>query len=128
MWCGGGHLHKGCPEKGNTALIPTCCNCKLVGGEELHPSNYRGSSHGKEELGKRKLQRAPKSTTGRMFSSNYTTPEQSFAAVLRSNTATAAASAAPGCTGLPHHSGRNECPPSLEAQPTTSTKAVSSGS
>jgi hypothetical protein len=29
----------------------------------------------------------------------------------------AAASSVPGCTGLPHHSGRNECPTSLEAQP-----------
>jgi hypothetical protein len=44
------------------------------------------------------------------------------------HTATAAASAALSCTGLPRHCGRNECPPSLEAQPTTSIKTVSSGS
>jgi hypothetical protein len=39
--------------------------------------------------------------------------------------ATAAASAALSCTGLRRHSGRYECPPSLEAQPLTSTKSVS---
>jgi hypothetical protein len=37
MWCGGGHLHKECPERGNTTSIPTCCNCKLVDGENLIP-------------------------------------------------------------------------------------------
>jgi hypothetical protein len=42
MWRGVGHLHKECPEQGNTASIQTCCNCKLVDGEEPHPSNYRG--------------------------------------------------------------------------------------
>jgi hypothetical protein len=43
------------------------------------------------------------------------------------HTATAAALSIPTCTGLPCHSGRNECPASLEAQP-TSTKSVSSDS
>jgi hypothetical protein len=42
MWCGGGHLHKGCPEKENAASIPACCNCRLAEGEKLHPANYRG--------------------------------------------------------------------------------------
>jgi hypothetical protein len=37
MWCGGGHLHKECPEKGNAASIPTCCNCKLVEERNLIP-------------------------------------------------------------------------------------------
>jgi hypothetical protein len=27
LWCGGGHLHKECPEKDNSASTPTCCNC-----------------------------------------------------------------------------------------------------
>jgi hypothetical protein len=35
---------------------------------------------------KRRLQRAPKTTTGRVFSSNHTTAGLSFAAVLCSNT------------------------------------------
>jgi hypothetical protein len=26
LWCGGGHLHKDCPEKGNTTSTPACCN------------------------------------------------------------------------------------------------------
>jgi hypothetical protein len=38
--------------------------------------------------------------------------------------ATAAASAVLGCIGLPSRSGRNEFPPSLEAQPRTSAKSV----
>jgi hypothetical protein len=86
MWCGGGHLHKDCPEKGNVASKPACCNCKLGEGEEPHPSNYRGCSHAKEELRKRKPQRTPKPTTGRVFSSNYINPGMSFAAALRNNT------------------------------------------
>jgi hypothetical protein len=35
---------------------------------------------------KRKSQKAPKTTSGRVFSSNHTTPGVSFAAALRSNT------------------------------------------
>jgi hypothetical protein len=86
MWCGGGHLKKECPENGNTALIPTFWNCKLIDGEEPHPSNYRGCRHATEEMRKRKLQRVPKATKGRVFSSSHTTPGLSFAAALRSNT------------------------------------------
>jgi hypothetical protein len=78
MWYGGGHLNKECLEKGNTASILTCCNCKLVDGEEPHPSNCRGCRHAKEEVRKRKSQRAPKTTTGRVFSSSHTTPGLSF--------------------------------------------------
>jgi hypothetical protein len=81
LWCGGGHLHKECPEK-NTSSTPACCNCRLVDGEKLHPANYRGCSHVKEELQK-KLQRAPKITTGRVFSSVRTTPGISFVVALR---------------------------------------------
>jgi hypothetical protein len=62
------------------------CNCKLVDWGEHHPSNYLGCRRAKEEIRKRKSQRAPKTTTGRVFSSSHTTPVQSFAAVLRSNT------------------------------------------
>jgi hypothetical protein len=32
IWCGGGHRHRGCPEKENTQSIPSCCNCKLKDG------------------------------------------------------------------------------------------------
>jgi hypothetical protein len=30
LWCGDGHLHKECPEKGNPASAPACCNCRLA--------------------------------------------------------------------------------------------------
>jgi hypothetical protein len=52
LWCGGGHLHKECPEKGNASSTPACCNCRLADGE-----NYRGCSRAKEELQKKKLQK-----------------------------------------------------------------------
>jgi hypothetical protein len=50
-----------------------------------HPSNYRGCSHAREEVRRRKAQRTPKNTTGRVFSSNYTTPGISFLVALRNN-------------------------------------------
>jgi hypothetical protein len=85
MWCGGGHLHKECPEKENTSSTPTCCNCPLAEGEKLHPANYRGR-HEKEEMQKKKSQRTPRTTTGRLFFSNLTTKGMSFAAALRGKT------------------------------------------
>lgn len=83
LWCGGGHLHKECPEKENASSTPACCNCKLAEGEKAHPANYRGCRHAKEELQKKKTQRTTKTTTARVFSSNITTPGVSFAAALR---------------------------------------------
>jgi hypothetical protein len=82
-WCGGGLLQKGCPEKENTSSTPLCCNCQLVEGEKPHPANYRCCRYAKEELQRRKTQRTPKTTTGRVFSSNIITPGVSFAAALR---------------------------------------------
>jgi hypothetical protein len=79
VWCGGSHPHEECPEKGNAASIPTCCNCKLVDGEEHHPSNYSGYRHAMIS------QRVPKTIMGRVFSSSHTTPGLSFAVVLPSN-------------------------------------------
>jgi hypothetical protein len=40
LWCGGGHLHKDCPEKGKTSSTPACCNCQLAEGEKPYPANY----------------------------------------------------------------------------------------
>jgi hypothetical protein len=60
LWCGGGHLHKECPEKDNNASTPACCNCKLLEGENPHPTNYRGCRHAKEELLKKNLREVPK--------------------------------------------------------------------
>jgi hypothetical protein len=60
MWCGGGHLHKDCPEKGNESSTPACCNCQLAEGERPHPANYRGYKLAKEEMQKKKPQGTPK--------------------------------------------------------------------
>jgi hypothetical protein len=83
MWCGGGHLHKECPESGKES-VPSCCNCSLKEGEKPHPSNYRGCSHAKEESLRRRSQRTtPKEAVGRKFSSRPVLPGKSFAAALR---------------------------------------------
>jgi hypothetical protein len=88
MWCGGGHLHKDCPEKENNEnSVPNCCNCSLKEGERPHPSNYRGCSHAKAETLRRRIQRTGQNElTGNRFSGSRVTPGQSFAAVLRGNT------------------------------------------
>jgi hypothetical protein len=83
LWCGGGHLHKKCPEKENASSTPACCNCKLAEGEKPHPANYRGCSHAKEELQRKRPQKSPKPTTGRAFTSTLAAPGVSFAAALR---------------------------------------------
>jgi hypothetical protein len=86
LWCGGGHLHRECPEKGNTTSTPTCCNCRLAEGENPHSANYRGCRHAKEEMQKKKSQRTTKIKTRRVFSWNLTTPSLSFAAALQGST------------------------------------------
>jgi hypothetical protein len=82
MWCGGGHWHKECPQKENTSSTPVCCNCQLAEGEKPHQANYRGCRNAEEELQKKKLQRTPNPTPGRVFS-NPITPGVSFAAALQ---------------------------------------------
>jgi hypothetical protein len=74
------------PGKGNASSTPTCCNCRLAEGEKPHPSNYRGCTHAKDEIQRRKSQRMPKTTVGRVFSTKFTTPCVSFAAALKGNT------------------------------------------
>jgi hypothetical protein len=85
LWCGGGHLHKECPEKGNSSSSPACCNCRLAEGEKPHPSNYRGCRDAKEEMQRRQSQRTPKTPAGRVFSTKLATPGVSFAAALKGN-------------------------------------------
>jgi hypothetical protein len=86
MWCGGGHRHRKCPEKENTQIIPSCCNCKLKDGESPHTTKYRGCSYVKQELQRRKNQRISyQGSSGRTFFSKYTTPEWSFASALHSS-------------------------------------------
>jgi hypothetical protein len=56
----------------------------LAEGEQPHASNYRGCSHAKEEMRKRKIPRTPKPSTGRAFSSRHITSGVSFAEALQS--------------------------------------------
>jgi len=87
LWCGRGHLHKECPEKQKEDSSPRCCNCTLKDGEQPHPSSYRGCSHAKEEISRRRSQNSSnKGQTGRLFSSKHVVPGQSFAAALRGDT------------------------------------------
>jgi hypothetical protein len=86
LWCGGGHMHEECPEKGNTSFTPTCCNCRLAEDEKLHPAHYRGFRHAEEDMHEKKWQRTTRTATGRVFSSNLATPGVSFPAALRGRT------------------------------------------
>jgi hypothetical protein len=88
LWCGGGHLHKECPEKENAASTAACCNCQLAEGEKPHPANYRGCRLAKEELQKRKSHRTPTAATGRAFSQatlHQASPSRRRSEVARSN-------------------------------------------
>jgi hypothetical protein len=85
LWCGGGHLHKESPEKGNAVSTLTCCNCLLAERDKPHPVNYRGCRQAREELQKRKAERTRKTAMEREFSSNLVTPGESFVAALRGN-------------------------------------------
>jgi hypothetical protein len=51
----------------------------LAEREAAHPANYCGCNHTKEET-RKKFRGNPKTTTGRMFSSNFTAPNLYFAA------------------------------------------------
>jgi hypothetical protein len=59
----------------------------LVGGRRTpHPAKYRGWRHAKKEIQKNKSEKICRTTTGRVFSSNFTTPCMSFAEALRGRT------------------------------------------
>ncbi|XP_033609133.1 uncharacterized protein LOC117282667 [Cryptotermes secundus] len=77
-----------------------------VGRRRKPPSrDYRGCRHVKEEMQKEKLQKTPRATTGRVFSSNLTTPGVFFAVVLRVKTGKIAASDTSGSSGRSCHDG-----------------------
>jgi hypothetical protein len=73
---------------GADTCIRTAQRRETLGGgrESSSPPNYRGCRHAKGQLQKRRSQKAPKTTTGRVFSSNLPTPGASFAAALRGST------------------------------------------
>jgi hypothetical protein len=103
MWCRGGNLHTECAEKDSAASIPTCCNCKLVGGGDPHPSNYRGCSHARNETRKGISQSSEGYIGKGVFFQLHSPWTVLFGDSAQEYTATAAASAAPACTGLPRH-------------------------
>jgi hypothetical protein len=85
LWCNGGHLHMECPEKTNIESMPSCRNCTLGGGTP-HPASYQGCSHAKAKLQRRRAQRAPNESTGRMLFSKFPSSEQFYTAALVQNT------------------------------------------
>jgi hypothetical protein len=68
----------------STESTPSCCNSTLIEGEKPHAS-YRGCSYTKEELQRRRAQRAPKDSSGRMFS-KFTSPEHTYASAMCQDT------------------------------------------
>jgi hypothetical protein len=82
LWYGSGHLYMECPEKGNTPSTPTCCNYLLAEGEKPHLPIIGAADTRMRRCRKKKSQRTPRTTTGRVFSSNLPTPGMSFAAAL----------------------------------------------
>jgi hypothetical protein len=71
LWYQSGHLHEECLEKGKETAT-------LAGRNPIRPT-ICGHTEDK------KSQRTPKITTGRVFSSNYSTLGLSFAAALQNN-------------------------------------------
>jgi hypothetical protein len=124
LWCGGGPLHKECPQKEKADSTPACCNCKLTEGEKAHPANYRGCSHAKEEMQKTKVQRTQKPPTGMVFSATRTTTGVSFAAALRGKSEDQqqpAARQVMAASGAPQT--RTSAPPPLPKQQPTGQSA-----
>jgi exopolysaccharide biosynthesis protein len=59
--------------------VPTCCYCNLQDGKSPHSASYRGCSHAKQELQRRRKLRAKTSA------SKYATQDRAFASALRSS-------------------------------------------
>jgi hypothetical protein len=83
------------------------------------PLNYRACRHAREEMRKRKSQTAPNTTSGMVSSSSPTTPGLPFWWCYAATHSNSSSLSRPQL----HRPAR-----SLEAQPKTSTKSVSSGS
>jgi hypothetical protein len=81
LWCGGGHLHRECPEKTNTESTPRCCNCTLL-GENPHPASYRGCSHAKGE----KHSELPRDPLGLRSSQSYLNTELHYVKTIKTST------------------------------------------
>jgi hypothetical protein len=86
LWCGGGHLHRECPENTNTESTPGCWNRTLAEGEKPHSASLRGCSHAKGKLQRRRERQAPKGSSGKAFFSKFTSPQQFYATALPQDT------------------------------------------
>jgi hypothetical protein len=69
------------PLEMHTVSMLICCIITFI-GETLHPASYRGCSHAKEELQRRRAQWAPTEPYGRTFFSKFTSSQQPYAAAL----------------------------------------------
>jgi hypothetical protein len=49
LWCGGGNLHRECPEKTNAESTSSCCNYTLAEGEKPHPARTEDAATRKEK-------------------------------------------------------------------------------
>jgi hypothetical protein len=79
LWCGGGHMHRECPEKTNTESTLRCCNCTLIERENPHTASYRGCSHAKGELQRRRANELPRDPLGArtsLSSHHHSSPTQ----------------------------------------------------
>jgi hypothetical protein len=88
-------------------------------GGKPNPANYHGCRHAKEEMQKKKSQRAPRATTGKVFSSNLTTPGISFAAALRGKTGAAASDTSGSSDRSCHNGTHGSCDLTQHEQQTT---------
>jgi hypothetical protein len=70
------------PRRGTKPQLQHAATASWLTERNLIRPNYRGCSHVRDEMRNRKAQRTPKTTTGRLFSSHYTTQGVSFAAAL----------------------------------------------
>jgi hypothetical protein len=127
MWCRVSHLHKECPERALQHWYRHAATASWwMERNHIPPTIEAAPCQGRDA--KEKVTESTQDYTVKGLFQPHHPWTGLRGGAAQQHTATAAASSIPSCTGLPHHSGRNECLTSLEAQPTTSTKSVSSGS
>jgi hypothetical protein len=125
MWCGDGQVHEEFAERSNTTSIPTYCNCKLVEEEEPHPWKYQGAATLGTRCKNGNLRERSRLQRKAVIFHSHRPWTVLHGDAAQQQTARAAVSSAPSCTGLSTHSAINECSIPLEAQ-LTSTKSVNS--
>jgi hypothetical protein len=66
LWCGGGRMHRDCPEKENASSTPACCDCQPAKERKHIPPTT-----------------AAVGTPGKSYRRSFIKPQLSFAAALR---------------------------------------------